>query len=53
MSRVKIVYYPESSGQLKEIYDDIISSRGKLAGIHKAQSLRPESIVHLIGTRKQ
>ncbi|MFO8000957.1 MAG: peroxidase-related enzyme [Marinilabilia sp.] len=46
MSRVKIVDYPESSGRLKEIYDDIISSRGKLADIHKAQSLRPESIVH-------
>lgn len=46
MSRIKIIDYSESSGRLKEIYDEIISSRGKLAGIHKVQSLRPESIVH-------
>ncbi|OFX37466.1 MAG: peroxidase [Bacteroidetes bacterium GWF2_41_9] len=35
----------EASGRLKEIYDDIIEKRGKLADVHKIQSLRPESII--------
>ena len=30
---------------MKEIYDDLLQKRGKLADIHKIQSLRPESIV--------
>ncbi|MFW5793768.1 MAG: peroxidase-related enzyme [Bacteroidota bacterium] len=45
MSRIKVIAYEEATGRLKEIYDDIISKRGKLAGVHSIQSLRPESIV--------
>ena len=45
-SRIKIISYQESSGRLKEIYDDLIKKRGKLANVHMIQSLRPESIVH-------
>ncbi|MDA3818628.1 MAG: peroxidase-related enzyme [Prolixibacteraceae bacterium] len=45
MSRIKVIPYEDSTGRLKEIYDNLISSRGKLADIHTVQSLRPESIV--------
>ncbi len=45
MSKIKIIDYEESTGRLREIYDDIIQKRGKLAEVHKMQSLHPESIV--------
>ncbi|GIV26952.1 MAG: alkyl hydroperoxide reductase AhpD [Bacteroidia bacterium] len=45
MAKIKIIEYEESTGRLKEIYDEIIKKRGKLAEVHKIQSLRPESIV--------
>jgi len=45
MSTIKIVDYEASNGRLREIYDDIIQKRGKLAEVHKMQSLHPESIV--------
>ena len=45
MARISIIEPEAASGRLKEIYDDIIEKRGKLADVHKIQSLRPESIV--------
>lgn len=45
MSRIKVIEPKEATGRLKEIYDDLIKKRGKLADVHKIQSLRPESIV--------
>ena len=45
MARIKIIQHAEADGRLKEIYDDLVQSRGKLADVHKIQSLRPESIV--------
>ena len=37
---------PENAeGYLKEIYEQILESRGKIAGVHKIQSLNPRSIV--------
>jgi len=45
MSRINVIKYNEATGRLKEIYDDLIKRRGKLADIHEIQSLRPESIV--------
>jgi uncharacterized peroxidase-related enzyme len=45
MPRIKVIEYDSASDRLKEIYDDLISKRGKLAGVHTIQSLRPESIV--------
>jgi uncharacterized peroxidase-related enzyme len=45
MARIKTILYGEATGRLKEIYDALISKRGKLADIHQIQSLRPESIV--------
>lgn len=44
MSRIKTIPYSEATDRLKEIYDELIKSRGKLAEIHTIQSLRPESI---------
>jgi len=45
MPVIEIIEYENANGRLKEIYDDIISKRGKLAEVHKIQSLHPESIV--------
>lgn len=44
MPRIKIINHNEATGNLKEIYDELVRSRGKLADVHKIQSLRPESI---------
>lgn len=45
MARIKITSYEESSGRLREIYDDIIEKRGQLAEVHAIQSLNPETII--------
>lgn len=45
MANIKVIDYEESTGRLRDIYDDLIAKRGKLASVHKIQSLRPESIV--------
>ncbi|MBS3776081.1 MAG: peroxidase-related enzyme [Bacteroidales bacterium] len=45
MSRIQVIQPEEATGRLKEIYDDIMEKRGKIAEIHKIQSLRPESII--------
>jgi uncharacterized peroxidase-related enzyme len=44
MPFIKIVDYEESTGELRKIYDDIIKKRGKLAEVHKLQSLHPATI---------
>ncbi|MBC7126498.1 MAG: peroxidase, partial [Bacteroidales bacterium] len=44
MARIKVIQHAEAEGILKEIYDELVKSRGKLAEVHKIQSLRPESI---------
>ncbi len=46
MAYIDVVEYDESEGKLREIYDDLIISRGKLADVHTIQSLNPESIVN-------
>lgn len=48
MARIPVIEYNKASGRLLEIYDELIAKRGKLAGIHKIQSLRPESIIRHI-----
>lgn len=45
MSRINVINYDNSTGRLREIYDELILKRGKLADIHTIQSLRPDSIV--------
>ncbi|KQC05519.1 MAG: peroxidase [Candidatus Cloacimonas sp. SDB] len=44
MSRIKVIDPGEANGKLKEIYDELVKSRGKIADVHMVQSLRPESI---------
>ncbi|MFT5822030.1 MAG: putative peroxidase-related enzyme [Crocinitomix sp.] len=45
MANIDVINYEDSTGRLREIYDDLIGKRGKLADVHTIQSLRPESIV--------
>jgi len=45
MPFIKVIEYAEAEGELKLIYDELVSKRGKLAEVHKIQSLNPESIV--------
>lgn len=45
MCNIKVIQPEDATGRLKEIYDNLIDKRGKLAEVHKIQSLRPESIV--------
>jgi uncharacterized peroxidase-related enzyme len=45
MPRIPVIDHANAQGRLKEIYDEILKSRGKIADIHQIQSLRPESIV--------
>lgn len=46
MAHIEVISYDSAEGQLKEIYDGLIKSRGKLADVHMIQSLNPESIVN-------
>ena len=43
---IRVVAKDEANGRLKEIYEDIIKKRGKLADVYEIQSLNPESIVN-------
>lgn len=45
MNRIKVIEPEEATGRLQKIYNDLIKKRGKLADVHKIQSLHPESIV--------
>lgn len=45
MAFIKVIEHNEAEGDLKIVYDELIVKRGKLAEIHKIQSLNPESIV--------
>ncbi|MBW6480428.1 MAG: peroxidase-related enzyme [Bacteroidales bacterium] len=45
MPRIPVIDHANAQGRLREIYDEILKSRGKIADIHQIQSLRPESIV--------
>lgn len=44
MARIETIGHNEARGKLKEIYDNLLEQRGKLAEVHTIQSLRPESI---------
>ncbi len=46
MSYINTIEHNVAEGRLKEIYDDIVLKRGKIAEVHKIQSLNPESIVN-------
>ena len=42
---IEVIQHEQAEGRLKEVYDDLVQSRGKLAEVHKIQSLNPEGIV--------
>ncbi|HVK97012.1 MAG TPA: peroxidase-related enzyme [Flavisolibacter sp.] len=44
MARIKVIQYEEANNELKSVYDDLISKRGKLSEVLKIQSLHPASI---------
>lgn len=44
MAYIDIIEPHQAEGSLKEIYSDLEKKRGKLAQIHKIQSLHPETI---------
>ena len=45
MPFIDVIEPEQAEGTLKEIYDNLVQSRGKIAEVHKIQSLNPESIV--------
>ena len=45
MAYIDVIQHEQAEGRLKEIYDGLVKSRGKLAEVHKIQSLNPETIV--------
>jgi len=46
MAYIEVIQPEQAQGLLQEIYEDLINKRGKLAEVHKIQSLNPPSIVH-------
>lgn len=46
MPHIEVIQPENSQGELKEIYDGLIKSRGKIAEVHKIQSLNPKSITN-------
>ena len=46
MALIEVIQPEEAEGELKQIYDDLIQSRGQIAEVHKIQSLNPKSIVN-------
>ena len=45
MPYINVIEHSQAEGQLKSIYDDLVEKRGKLAEVHKIQSLNPPTIV--------
>jgi uncharacterized peroxidase-related enzyme len=46
MPIIDVIQPEDAQGELKQIYDDLVKSRGKIAEVHKIQSLNPASIVN-------
>lgn len=44
MARIEVIEPGAATGILAEVYDELNSSRGKIAEVHKIQSLNPQSI---------
>lgn len=45
MAFIKTIEPQDATGELRSIYDQLLQQRGKIAEVHKAQSLYPESIM--------
>ncbi len=46
MPYIRVIPHEQADGELREIYDNLVNTRGKLAEIHQIQSLNPQSIVN-------
>ena len=46
MAYIEVIDHQNAEGELKEIYDNLVKSRGQLAEVHKIQSLNPKTIVN-------
>ncbi len=44
MAYINVIQRDQATGDLAEIYEDLVGRRGKLAEVHTIQSLNPESI---------
>jgi len=44
MPYIEVIQPDQATDELKEIYDGLVKSRGKVAEVHKIQSLNPKSI---------
>ncbi|MEM6726629.1 MAG: peroxidase, partial [Bacteroidota bacterium] len=44
MPYIDVIQHEDATGDLKSIYDHLVATRGKLAEVHKIQSLHPKSI---------
>lgn len=45
MPNIQVIEPNEAEGLLNDIYCDLIKTRGKVASVHKIQSLNPQSII--------
>ncbi|HYW96613.1 MAG TPA: peroxidase-related enzyme [Bacteroidales bacterium] len=45
MPNIEIIQPSDADGYIREVYDQILESRGKIAEIYKIQSLNPRSII--------
>ncbi|MCI0750339.1 MAG: peroxidase-related enzyme [Flammeovirgaceae bacterium] len=45
MAYIKTIEHDEATGELRGIYDHLVATRGKLADVHKIQSLNPPSVL--------
>ena len=45
MAYIKTIDPENAQGELKNIYDNLIKTRGKIAEVHKIQSLNPDALV--------
>ncbi|MCC5914434.1 MAG: peroxidase-related enzyme [Balneolaceae bacterium] len=45
MAHIKTIAPEESDGRLSEVYDHLTETRGKIAEVHKIQSLNPEALM--------
>ena len=45
MPYIEVIRQKDADGELKEIYDNLLESRGALAEVHQIQSLNPKALI--------
>ena len=49
MANIKTIPPDQAEGELKKIYGNLLETRGKIAEVHKIQSLNPEALLaHMV-----